>query len=107
VAPCEPSVASADSGPFSSEKNLPGRTVEQAVFQNIAAADVFVLIVGAALGSTARKGHTFLDMEYEAARKAGKPVIIMMLLGRLLAFSARLDARTRGLLESPPRLCYG
>ncbi len=70
------------------EETEPGAAVERAVFQNLKDSDIMVLILGASLGTRTREGSTFVEMEYAAARKAGKPAIVMMLGERSLYAAA-------------------
>lgn len=70
------------------EETEPNATIERAVSQKVMAADVVVLIVGASLGTRTREGSTFVEMEYAAARRAGKPAIVMMLGERSLYIAA-------------------
>lgn len=76
------------------EEPEPSATIERAVSQKVMAADVMVLIVGASLGTRTREGSTFVEMEYAAARRAGKPAIIMM-LGERSLYTAADDQRSK------------
>jgi len=66
------------------EETEPSATIERAVSQKVMTADVIVLILGASLGTRTPEGTTFVQMEYAAARKAGKPALVMMLGERSL-----------------------
>jgi hypothetical protein len=76
------------------EETEPSATIERAVSQKVMAADVMVLIVGASLGTRTREGSTFVEMEYAAARRAGKPAIVMM-LGERSLYNAADDQRSK------------
>jgi Domain of unknown function (DUF4062) len=56
------------------------RAPEQMVLNAIATADVFVVIVGAYyVAPVSNKGKSFTEFEYDAAVKAGKPVVAFVL----------------------------
>lgn len=56
-------------------------TSDQAFLQRrIDECDIFVILIGACYGSTARRGHlTFTKLEYETAVQLGKPILAFML----------------------------
>ncbi len=63
-----------------------GATVQEVIFQQILDSDVMVLILGASLGSQTAESKAFhLEVEYLAAKKVGKPVIVMMLGDRTIS----------------------